>query len=288
MVLINPSRLLRQCESPACSRRRRLWTAWLEPSRGYALDGRWYCSSACFEPALAFAVGQALPGAAQPPTATHRVPLGLLMLSRGFVNDQQLKRALKAQKDSGSGRVGEWLRHIGAVSEEQVTQMLGLQWSIPVFPLNRTQRYLDCAHLVPYPLLEAAAMVPVHYLPDSHVLFVAFVDHVNHSALYALEKMLGCHTEPCLASQSHWLEALKELGARCPPVDVLPDCACDPCEIAAAIAAHATKLGATDVRVSGFCGFIWARLLAPSGQTDVLVQAQRQRPEVLFPEEVSP
>ncbi len=287
MALIKPDRLLRQCESPACSRRRRLWRAWLDPVRGHSLDGHWYCSPECFEQALAFAIGQVLPGTAQPSAATHRVPLGLLMLSRGFVDNDQLKRALKAQKDSGSGRVGEWLRHIGAVSEEQVTQVLGLQWSIPVFPLNHSRRYLECAHLVPYPLLEAAEMVPVHYLPNSQILYVAFVDRVNHSALYAVEKMLACHTEPCLALQSQVLQALKGIGARHQPVDILPDNGSDPWEIANAVSAHAAKLGSTDVRVSGFCGFIWARILARSGHTDVLVQAQRNRRDILLPMEAS-
>src|SRR5579872_5257346 len=221
MPLIKADRFVRQCESPACSRRRRLWRAWLEPVRGHSLDGHWYCCVACFEQALAFAIGHVLPGTAQPPAATHRVPLGLLMLSRGFVDNDQLKRALKAQKDSGSGRVGEWLRHIGAVSEEQVTQMLGLQWSIPVFPLSQTRGYLQCAHLVPYPLLEAAEMVPVHYLANSQILYVAFVERVNYSALYALEKMLACHTEPCLALQSQLLQALNELRTRHQPVDIL-------------------------------------------------------------------
>lgn len=287
MALIKPDRFLRQCESPACSRRRRVWRAWLEPVRGHSLDGHWYCSSACFEQALAFAVGQALPATAPPPASAHRVPLGLLMLSRGFVDNDQLKRALKAQKDSGSGRVGEWLRHIGAVNEEQVTQMLGLQWSIPVFPLSQSRRYLECAHLVPYPLLEAAEMVPVHYLPHSQILYVAFVDRVNYSALYALQKMLACRTEPCLALQSQLLQALKELANRHQPVDIAEDITADPWEIASAISDHAAKLRAMDVRVSGFGGVIWARILAPSGHTDLLVQTQPNTPKIFLPTEDS-
>ena len=235
MPIINAERFLRQCESPACLRRRRSWRNLLEPVRGQSLDGHWYCSPACFEQALVLALGKVLPGAAQATPATHRVPLGLLMLSRGLVDNDQLKRALKAQKDSGTGRVGEWLRHIGAVSEEQVTQVLGLQWSIPVFPLGRSQRYRECAQMVPYPLLQAAEMVPVHFLPDSRILYVAFVDYINHSALYALEKMLECRTEPCLARQSQLLKALKELGSRRPPVEILTDVSPDPWAIARAI-----------------------------------------------------
>jgi hypothetical protein len=202
------------------------------------------------------------------------------MLSRGFVDDEQLKMALKAQKDSGSGRVGEWLRHIGAVSEEQVTQILGLQWSIPVFPLNQSRRYLECAQLVPFPLLEVAEMVPVHHLPTSRHLYVAFVDRINYSALYAVERMLECHTEPCLAVQSHLLRALKELRTRPRPVEILVDNISDSWEMASTISAQAVRLGAADVRVSGFDGYVWARILSPPGYTDLLFQAPKNLPEL--------
>jgi hypothetical protein len=204
------------------------------------------------------------------------------------VNNEQLKKALRAQKDSGSGRVGEWLRHIGAVSEEQVTQILGLQLSIPVFPLNQSRRFLECAHLVPFSLLEVAEMLPVHHLPTTQHLYVAFVDRINYSALYAVEKMLECHTEPCVAVQSQVLQALKELRGRPRPVEVLVDSISDPWEMAATVFAQVERQGATNVRVSGFDGFIWARLDSPSGYTDVLFQPPRNQPELITPAESQP
>ena len=282
MALLNLDRWAKQCEYPACSHRQRLWRAWLEPVRGYSLEGRWYCSQDCFEQALTSILSQMVQAKAQPPATTHRAPLGLLMLSRGFVDNEQLKRALKAQKDSGTGRVGEWLRHIGAVTEEQVTQILGLQCSIPVFPLGQSRRFLDCAHLVPFPLLEVAEMVPVHHIPTSQHLYVAFVDRINYSALYALEKILECHTEPCLAVQSHIIQALNELRGRHRAVEILVDNITEPTEIAGCVLEHAIRLGATDVRVSGFDGLIWARVISPSNFTDMLFQTSRDQPDI-FP-----
>ncbi len=285
---MNADRSTRQCESTECPRRRRLWRTWFEPLRGYSLDGHWYCSPECFERALASAFAQFLPGRPQPLVKAHRVPLGLLMLSRGLVNNEQLKKALRAQKDSGSGRVGEWLRHIGAVSEEQVTQILGMQLSIPVFPLNQSRRFLECAHLVPFSILEVAEMLPVHHLPTSQHLYVAFVDRINYSALYAVEKMLECHTEPCVAMQSQVLQALNELRGRPRPVEVLMDSISEPWEMAAAILAQAERQGATDVRACGFDGCIWVRLYSPPGYTDILFQPPRNQPELLVQSESQP
>ena len=285
MATLKDERSLRPCESPACSHRRGLWRTWLEPQRGYSLDSHWYCSPECFEQALALAIGQLPTGTAQPPTKAHRVPLGLLMLSRGIVDNAQLKQALKAQKDSGSGRVGEWLRHIGAVSEEQVTQILGLQWSVPVFPLNQSRRFLECAQLVPFPLLEVAEMVPVHHLPASQHLYVAFIDRVNYSALYAVEKMLECHTEPCLAMQSQVLQALEVLGKRPCLAQVLVGDFSDPAEMASTILDQAVEQGAADVRISRFEDFIWARILSPPRHTDILFQAEKSQPDIVLPPE---
>jgi hypothetical protein len=247
------------------------------------LDGHWYCSAECFRRALVSALELLLTVTARPHSAPHRVPLGLLMLSRGYVDNDQLKMALKAQKDSGSGRVGEWLRHIGAVTEEQVTQALGLQWSIPVFPLDRTRRYLECAHLVPFPLLEAVEMIPVHYLPASRHLYMAFVDRINYTALYSVEKMLDCHTEQCLASQSHVQQALNELRTKPRPAEIMFDKLVDPGQIAETTLEYVSRFAAEGVRVSGFGGFIWIRILASAGFSDLLFQVSRDRPEVDLP-----
>lgn len=276
MAKINAERYFRPCESPACHRRRRLWRALFEPAQGLSLDNHWYCSPECFRYALTSAIEQLLPLAPPPPpNKPHRVPLGLLMLSRGYVDEEQLRKALQAQKDSGSGRLGEWLRHLGAVTEEQVTQILGLQWSIPIFPLNQSRHYLECGHLVPLALLEVADMLPVHFLPATQQLYVAFVDRINYTALYSVEKMLECHTEPCLALQSHVQQALEDLHSRPRPTEMLIDSSCDPSEIADATLFSASKLSAQGVRVCGFGGYIWTRIFSPAGLTNVLFRIRK-------------
>jgi len=263
-------RLPRQCEFPGCPPRKHFWRVWREAPHGLFLDGHWYCSPECFKQALVSALGPLLTVTPPAPVAPNRVPLGLLMLDRGFVDREQLRRALQAQKDSGTGRVGEWLRHMGAATEDQVTQVLGLQWSMPVFPLRQTRRYLECAHLIPLVLLEAVEMVPVHYLETSQQLFIAFVDRVNYTALYAVEKVLECHTEPCLAPQSLIQQALKELRGQALPGEIVVEVGPEPPRIADTTWTYASKLAAEGVRVSGFAGFVWVRIVSASGPNDLL------------------
>ena len=115
-------------------------------------------------------------------------------------------------------------------------------------------------------------MVPVHHLPTSQQLYVAFVDRINYSALYAVDKMLACHTEPCLAVQSRVVEALKELRRRPHPLEVIVATASDHGEMVRVISAQMVARNATGVRISGFDGFIWARIFGGSEFVDVLFQ----------------
>lgn len=276
--MIKPEIFVRNCDLPGCPNRRGLWRSLLEPQHGYMLEGLRYCTPECFESAAAQAIRRLLAGMAKPRANTHRVPMGLLMLSRGLVDQDQLKKALQAQKDSGSGRVGEWLRHIGAVNEEQVTQILGLQYSAAVFPLARSRRYLECASMVPLQLLEAAEMIPVHHLPASRHLYVAFAERINHSALYALEKMLACRTEACLVMKSQLQKALEDVGRTPREMEVLSSEAFDPQEMAGTIFNHAESQSATDVKISGFDSYVWARIISPPSYTDLLFRTPRVPP----------
>jgi hypothetical protein len=62
-------------------------------------------------------------------------------------------------------------------------------------------------------------------------------------------------------------------------LEILVDNISEPVEIAGSILAHVMRLGAVDVRVGGFDGLIWARIISPSGYTDVLFQAHKNLPE---------
>ena len=66
----------------------------------------------------------------------HRVPLGLVLLAQGWITHPQLQAALEAQKQTGQGRIGDWLVQSCGLAEERVTRGLGVQWSCPVLAMN--------------------------------------------------------------------------------------------------------------------------------------------------------
>ena len=138
-------------------------------NEGVLLQGRWYCCLDCFEDAITGVFNGLLKLSDEPLPRLHRVPLGLLLLGRGVITDSQLKSALQAQRDSGSGRLGRWLIRLGVASAQDVSAALASQWGCGVFPLERDQRYRECSQMLPFALLESSHMIPVHYLPSQPV-----------------------------------------------------------------------------------------------------------------------
>jgi hypothetical protein len=213
-----------------------------------------------------------LPAVSRRQSKRHRIPLGLMLFSTGAITQPDLQSALQAQKDSGSGRIGEWLQKSGAVSEAQVTSALAMQWSCPVFPLDSHRRFLDCAQLIPMPLLESARMVPVHYLPSSKFLYVAFAESIDYTTLYGVEQMLDCRTEPCVASESSLERALEELRQQPRPPEMVVDGVVDADEMAATARSYALQLGADDANIVCCGEYIWTRLESKGQINNLLFQ----------------
>ena len=252
-------RILPACHRAECKYERSVLShIWRRP-RGIHLQGAWYCRPACLERALVEELRQLQPARASSPPAVHRVPLGLLLLSRQQLTAEQLVAALNAQRNAGCGRLGEWLQTLGFANEAQITAALARQWSCP---LLRDPDALPAKTLpeIPSRLLESFHMLPVNYVEATATLHIAFSDAIDYSLLYAIERMLDCHTEPCFVSPG-WLQK----NLRIPFVDrtsceVVFDRVADNHESARIIRSYAMKLDVPEVRMV-VCGrYIWVRL----------------------------
>lgn len=249
-----------RCELRPCLNRGWLWHGIRWRKTGVYLQQRWYCSLECFERALAEMLAQQHSATGRPKNRSHRVPLGLILLSLGVIRADQLRAALQAQLESGSGQIGEWLGRLGAVTEREVTVGLAAQWSCPVFPLERHQSFLEYAGLVPLAILETCRAVAVHWLPASRLLHLAFVDGIDYTVLYAIEQMLEFRTEPCLATKSAVESALDQIRVQPRPWEVVLDSLHDPSEIARMVKGYANALEVRQVRVATCHEYFWIRL----------------------------
>jgi len=265
--------LTHRCENPACPNQNRGLRKLFNTPRGVLLQKRWHCSTECFEKGLEELFVRLRSALSTSERKPHRVPLGLLMLSQGLISQETLKAALQAQRETGNGRVGDWLRNHGAATEEQITRALGVQWSLPVYPLDRQRKYLECAHLVPLPLLEAYQMVPAQFVPATQLLYVAFAGRADHSALYGIEQMLECRTEACLAQQSEIERALEDIRREARPPEILCEDSLSTRGMTHRTSLHASEIGAREVRVVNCGDYIWARFWTTSGSSNLLFHA---------------
>jgi hypothetical protein len=256
------ARLTRQHDLRGCphtqSLRQRL--GFMKPS--VLLDSARYCIDECLEKALTEAFRRA---GSEPyePQASHRVPLGLLLLSRQQLTLEQLQHALDVQRASGRGRIGYWLQSLGFANEQQITAALGRQWSCPVL---RTESHLRIArHVpqVPIALLERFRMIPVAYVESTSTLHFAFGERPDYSVLYAIEQMLGCHTEACIAPASFVRLSLEGFAIGRGEREAVFEGAFDADECARIVFSYCARITASEIRMAVCRPYIWVRLLQP-------------------------
>jgi hypothetical protein len=241
-----------------CLRGTSLWRRLGHGHRVVRLQGQLYRHPECLESALVEVVGRLRSTSNRAGVPTHRVPLGLLLLSRAQLTAEQLSTGLAAQRAAGRGKLGEWLQELGFVSEPQITAALARQWACPVL---RTTPNTSRIPALPQLLLESFGMVPVDFVEAKATLYVAFSERIDYTVLYAIQQMLGCHTEPCLISP----EMLRRtLVAQAPGRQAIVfEHLVDAFELARIVRNYATQSHAVEVRMA-LCGsYIWTRLQCP-------------------------
>lgn len=249
------------CGDRACTSMRRWWRRLVWRRGRIRLHEVWYCAPQCFEHAVEDCITRAQRSNGAAAGVRHRIPLGLLMISRGHLTNQQLRTALEAQRASGCERLGQHLERLGYATESQVTAALGLQWSCPVL-LNPGAIDLRAVRMLPYRLLERYRILPLQFVEASRVFHLAFCEGVDYNALCAIEQMIRCRTEPCLVGRSVMDKMLEQIGQQARHGDFLFEGWRPASDMARIASNYALKLGAEETRIVSCNGCIWVRLQA--------------------------
>jgi hypothetical protein len=257
------ARLLPSCGRSDCRDARRLWKR-LRSREGILLQGARYCLDRCLELALLDSLRR-IPPAPRRAAGSRRIPLGLLLLARQQLTAEQLRQALAAQRTAGRGRIGEWLQELGFVSATQITAALARQWACPVLQAQSLALAPASSRIprLPFALLESFAMAPVDYVPATATLHIAFGEGIDYTVLYAIEQMLGCHTEPCLVLPNVLRQNLAGHFGRRPESEVVFDRVADTAELARIIHSYSVGAAAAEIRLAACGSYLWVRLLRP-------------------------
>jgi len=226
------------------------------------MHGAWYCLDPCLERALTEAF-ERMRSRPKTSASLHRIPLGLLLLSRQQLTAEQLRQALDAQRVAGRGRIGEWLQRFGFASELQVTSALARQWRCPVLRASSLSGAGVRVPQLPLTLLESFFMVPVDYVSSTATLHVAFSEGIDYTVLYAIEQMLDCHTEPCLALPSALRKGLEARSKRRGECEIVFDRLADTAELARIVRSYAARVAASEIRLAACGPHLWVRMARP-------------------------
>jgi hypothetical protein len=199
--------LLSHCANPQCG------SGWLQIFRKRSkpvFEGGWTCSPECTEARIQSALHRELGGQTRNEKGRrHRIPLGLLMLEKGWITPQHLRNAVEAQRSHGTGRLGEWLIKQHATEEVTVTRALGLQWSCPVlWPDSRLSPSLTT--IMPRLFLEAFGVLPLRVVADA-ILYLGFEESLDPVLALAAERMTGFRVESGIVQSSIFKPALAGL-----------------------------------------------------------------------------
>ena len=259
-------RSMEVCSAEGCRRRLPAWSGFWGGNHGCFANSDWFCSFGCMEKGIAEAIEIGRAQLHSRPAVVNRMPLGLMLMGRGVITHEQLKAALAARGTS-TLRIGQVLMQNFGVEEEAITQSIAGQSSCAVFRAKAVQESL--LHSVPLELVERFGMVPVHISQNRKNLYVGFNGLIDRGILYALEMMLGCHTEPCILSDSTFQALLEKIRGRGADRTGMKGFSTSE-EIASMICSRALKTRDACVRFTTCGDSIWTRIAGSEKTIDLL------------------
>jgi type IV pilus assembly protein PilB len=126
------------------------------------------------------------------------VRLGELLTKANLITQDQLKEALKVQKDGGS-KLGETLIKLGFVAEEDITECLSQQFGVPSINLAHFEIDAGVIKLIPSDVARKYNILPVN--KTGATLTIAMADPTNVFAMDDIKFMTGYNVEPVVASE---------------------------------------------------------------------------------------
>jgi hypothetical protein len=241
------------------------WTMPWRNRRRPIFEGQWGCSGRCVLAMARAAVRRELGDGTVSTSAVphrHRVPLGLLMLAQGWITHLQLQKALTAQRESGTGRIGDWLISECGLEVEQIVRGLSMQWGCPVLTTEGFSPEA-MALVMPKMFVERFGLLPLR-VAGSRILYLGFADRLDASAAFATEQMTALKVESGVVEGSQFEAARTRLLA-CDEVDVKLEKADDKDAMAARITAILEQKQPIKSCLVRLHQYYWLRLWLESG-----------------------
>jgi hypothetical protein len=258
------------CSREGCSRW--LTQRHLESRRvGVTFKDDWYCCYRCFIAPLEQQFNHIL-SSERASSSKHnfRMPLGLTMVSRGLLNDEQLRKANEEHKKTGD-EIGDLVVRLGYVDEKELTSVRAAQWGAPVY--RRPSLPVASNVHIPSTLMSLHSMIPLRHPSGGEGLMVGFVNAIEYGPLYAIEQITKRKAQPCFVTPTDFLAQLETQRTANEPEEMVYDNVQNPLEMARITCNYGALIDADEISIVRCREFIWTRLQGGKKSADLLFQA---------------
>ncbi len=131
--------------------------------------------------------------------------LGELLIDKGIISQNQLEKALALQKEKG-GLIGQVLVTLGYVTEEEIAQVITVQYGFPYLPLKGYDVDEELIKLIPKHVAKQYSLIPVDKIGDT--LTIAMSNPLNIQAVEDIELLTKASVQVFVSTLSDINEAI--------------------------------------------------------------------------------
>ena len=124
--------------------------------------------------------------------------MGEILIRRGLVRDEDVTKALEAQKAQG-GAVGTILVQMGLITHEQLMEALGEQFGMEVVDLGGQEVPKSAIERMEYSVASTYKVMPIRW--DGTTLSVAMANPLDMATLDDLRTLLGCEVQGAVSNE---------------------------------------------------------------------------------------
>jgi type IV pilus assembly protein PilB len=133
--------------------------------------------------------------------------LGELLLEKGMISQAQLDKSLKIQKEKG-GLIGQIFVMLGYVKEEEIAQVLTVQYGFPYLPLESYEISADMIKLIPENVARQYNLIAIDKI--GNLLTISMSNPLNIQAAEDIEMISGCKVQVFISTMTDIANAIKK------------------------------------------------------------------------------
>ena len=133
--------------------------------------------------------------------------LGELLLEKGIISQVQLEKALKIQKEKG-GLIGQIFVMLGYVKEEEIAQVLTVQYGFPYLPLESYEISADMIKLIPENVAKQYNLIAIDKI--GNLLTISMSNPLNIQAVEDIETLSDCKVQVFISTMTDITNAIKK------------------------------------------------------------------------------